>query len=95
MKKVWSLLLAYSFLFVYVINAQHSFEHIKNHETKHSCVQCFHLSKSGLKNKYPEFKLQLPQLIDTQNFIVNYQGSHTQKNHIGNVSKRGPPSFTI
>lgn len=95
MKKVWSLLLAYSFLFVYVINAQHGFEHIKNHETKHHCAQCLHFSKVVLKEQVPEFALDLPKIHSVLTCNSDYQNPLLQNIYKGNVSKRGPPSLTV
>lgn len=93
MKKILSLLLAYLFLSVYVVNAQHAFEHTVENEAHHSCLQCLQISKVGNYNE--PFTIELKQAEHQYTEAKNYYSFQFAKLILeGNVSKRGPPSLT-
>jgi len=94
MKKFWSLLLAYLFLSVYVVNAQHAFEHIVENEAHHSCLQCLQISKVGNDEEPFTIELEQPEYQYTE-AKANYSFQITKLILEGNVSKRGPPTITL
>ena len=93
MKKIWSLLLAYLFLSVYVVNAQHAFEHVVEGGAHHSCLQCLQIAKTITISGQDSFQLNQAEVL-FQEFISFYSFNSVKQIPWGNVSKRGPPALT-